>query len=230
MQKWVVAIVSVIISIAYIYFGGGNAPAVPTTTDTLTVARVVDGDTIELSDGRIVRYIGVNTPESVDPRRPHECYGKEASDRNKELVLGKTVRLEKDVSDTDKYGRLLRYVYIDEEMINKTLVAEGFAQAASYPPDIAYQDDFRNLERTARTEGVGLWGACQGDAAVAGEVIREDGCVIKGNINASEEKIYHLPECRHYANTQISEADGEAWFCTEQDAIAAGFRRAGDCD
>ena len=122
------------------------ATAPPTTTQAATasaanleqalVSKVVDGDTIQLSDGRKVRYIGIDTPETVHPSKAVECYGQEASVKNKELVLGKTVGLEKDVSDTDRYGRLLRYVYLDGIMINDLLVKEGFAKASSYPPDV----------------------------------------------------------------------------------------------
>jgi micrococcal nuclease len=125
------------------------------------VKRVVDGDTIVLEDERRVRYLGIDTPETVDPRRPVGCYGQEASVRNKELVEGQTVCLEKDVSDTDKYDRLLRYVYLDSVMINELLVREGFAQVATYPPDVKYQAQLQAAAETARIQGLGLWGeAC----------------------------------------------------------------------
>lgn len=125
-----------------------------------TVSSVVDGDTIVLVGGKRVRYIGVDTPETKHPKKSVECFGKEASARNAELVLGKTVRLEKDVSETDRYGRLLRYVWVDDRMINEQLVAEGFAFARSYPPDIAKQKIFAESEKKAQTTGVGLWSAC----------------------------------------------------------------------
>ena len=100
----------------------------------------------------------MDTPETVDPRRPVQRFGKEASDRNKQLVEGKTVRLEKDVSNTDKYNRLLRYVWVDGKMVNAVLVEEGFARAASFPPDVKHQDLFQRLERQAREAKRGLWG------------------------------------------------------------------------
>ena len=84
--------------------------AATTTAEYYKVARVIDGDTIELENGERVRYIGMDTPETVHPSKPVQCFGKAASAENSKLVSGKTVRLEKDVSDTDKYGRLLRYV------------------------------------------------------------------------------------------------------------------------
>jgi micrococcal nuclease len=127
------------------------------------VIRTVDGDTIVVRlDGRErrVRYIGVNTPESVDPRRPVQCFGKEAAARNHELVAGKSVRLDRDVSDVDQFGRLLRYVFVDDRFVNAELIREGYAQAAPHPPDVKYADLFRDLEREARAAGRGLWKGC----------------------------------------------------------------------
>lgn len=131
----------------------------------VVVRRVVDGDTIELENDEMVRYIGVNTPESVDPRRTVECFGKEASAFNKKLVEGKKVILERDVSDRDKYGRLLRFVYLEDgTFINEVLVREGYAFVATYPPDVSRQDLFRSAEKLARDEKKGLWSetACNG--------------------------------------------------------------------
>lgn len=85
------------------------------------------------------------------------CYGKEASEINKQLVEGKTVELEKDVSETDRYGRLLRYVWLDSVLINEYLVREGYAVSSSYPPDIKYQSIFLQAEELARNEKKGLW-------------------------------------------------------------------------
>lgn len=127
------------------------------------VVRVVDGDTIIVRlDGRDVRvrYIGINAPESADPRREVQCFGKEAAARNEQLVGGKRVRLEKDVSETDQYGRLLRYVYVDGTMVNAVLVQEGYAYAITVPPDVRYAEELRRLEREAREARRGLWGAC----------------------------------------------------------------------
>jgi micrococcal nuclease len=127
------------------------------------VVRVVDGDTIVVHlDGRQqrVRYTGVNTPESVDPRRAVQCFGKEAAARNRALVEGKTVWLEKDVSEADRFGRLLRYVSVDGLLVNAELVREGYARAVTYPPDVRHAERFRTLEREAREAQRGLWGGC----------------------------------------------------------------------
>lgn len=107
-----------------------------------------------------VRYIGIDTPESVDPRKPVQCFAKEATAKNKELVEGSRVGLEKDVSETDRYGRLLRYVYKEDLLVNQLLVTEGYAYAVSYPPDVKYQELFKQAEVKARTENKGLWGTC----------------------------------------------------------------------
>lgn len=131
------------------------------------VKRVVDGDTIELENGDKVRYIGMNTPESVDPRRQVQCFGKEASEFNKNLVEGKKVWLEKDVSETDKYGRLLRLVYLDNPvtnpdalMVNEELVAKGFAGVYTVPPDVKYKDRFLAAQKIAAENKFGLWKSC----------------------------------------------------------------------
>lgn len=129
------------------------------------VTKVTDGDTIELSTGQKVRFVGIDTPETVDPRRPVGCFGKEASNENKKLVEGKKVILEKDVSETDKYNRLLRYVYLplaDGSLlfVNDYLVRAGFAKAYTYPPDVKFNEQFLQAEREARNENRGLWAAC----------------------------------------------------------------------
>jgi len=116
------------------------------------VTQVIDGDTIDVSiDGEIfrVRYIGINAPEWDD-----EC-GREATQANADLVAGREVILVRDVSETDRYGRLLRYVYVDEMMVNAQLVADGWAQAVMYPPDVTYADGFAQLGTEAREGGRG---------------------------------------------------------------------------
>jgi endonuclease YncB( thermonuclease family) len=134
-----------------------------------TVTRVVDGDTIRVEiDGQEyrVRYIGIDTPETVDPRRPVGCFGREASERNRQLVDGKIVGLEKDISETDDFDRLLRYVWVGDLMVNAALVEEGYALASTYPPDVKYADQFASRQTRARESQSGLWGpACEGTAA-----------------------------------------------------------------
>lgn len=135
-------------------------------TETARVVRVVDGDTLVIDRGRgneRLRYIGINAPESVKPDSPVEFMGKEASAANTVLVEGTTLLLEKDVSDVDKFGRLLRYAWLHDGdawlFINLELVREGYAQVVTYPPDVHWTDVLRGAQRTARDGGLGLWGA-----------------------------------------------------------------------
>lgn len=194
-------------------------------TKGVLVTRVIDGDTIEIEGGQKVRYIGIDTPETVDPRTSVQCYGKEAAAKNRELVEGKKVRLEKDITDKDKYNRLLRYVFVGEIFVNRYLVEQGYAFSSTYPPDVEYQELFQKAEKEAREANRGLWGSC-GTVAGTKIVTPETGCVIKGNISSSGEKIYHMPEQRYYNKTVISENKGERWFCSEEEAVKAGWRKS----
>ena len=123
------------------------------TQETVLVTRIVDGDTFEVASGQKVRLIGVDTPEK------DECYFTQASNRLTTHIDNKEVTLLKDVSETDRYGRLLRYVFVGDTLVNTELVSEGYALASAYPPDIAYQDTFEAAEREARSAGRGLWGS-----------------------------------------------------------------------
>lgn len=126
----------------------------------LKVEKVVDGDTIKLENGEVVRYIGIDTPETVHPSEPVQCFGKEASDKNKDLVEGKLVKLEKDITDRDKYGRLLRYVWVGDLFVNDYLVREGYAYVYTYPPDVKYSEQFVQSQKEARENNRGLWAGC----------------------------------------------------------------------
>jgi micrococcal nuclease len=135
------------------------------------VVRVVDGDTIEVRlagspTTERVRLIGIDTPESVDPRTPVECYGPESTERARALLPeGTVVRLERDVEGRDRYDRLLAYVHRAEDdlFVNLALVAEGFAEPLPYPPNTAHAADLAAAANTARAGGLGLWGACGPD-------------------------------------------------------------------
>ena len=146
---------------------GCQAPTEDTTANAITeakVIRVIDGDTIEVNIGGSiykVRYIGIDTPETVHPSKPVECFGKEASGKNRELVEGKIVRLEKDVSETDRYERLLRYVWVDDIFVNDYLVRQGYAYAYTYPPDVKYAEQFAQAQREAEENNRGLWAVCR---------------------------------------------------------------------
>jgi micrococcal nuclease len=150
-----------------------NPPPTPTATapaalpvpnsQPATVTNIVDGDTIDVDiDGQTyrVRYIGMDTPERGGP------YFDEATQANQDLVGGQTVYLVKDVSETDRFGRLLRYVYLaDGTFVNAKLVEDGYAQVASFPPDVAQIDHFLQLQETARNASLGLWALAAADDA-----------------------------------------------------------------
>ena len=139
----------------------GPTPTVPGLVEA-QVIRVVDGDTINvLIDGGEyrLRYIGIDTPELNHPTRGVEPFGPEATEANRELVEGKTVLLEKDVSETDRFGRLLRYVYVGDLMVNEELLRQGMARVATFPPDVKYVDRFLDIQREAQEAGRGLWGS-----------------------------------------------------------------------
>lgn len=143
--------------------------ATSTTQALYLVTRVVDGDTIVVSiDGteQKVRLLGINTPETVDPRKTVECFGKQASEKTKSLLSGSSVRLEADASqgDRDTYGRLLRYVWRDDNLfINESLVSEGYAYEYTYRTPYKYQKEFKATQKDARMHNRGLWapGACK---------------------------------------------------------------------
>lgn len=134
------------------------------------VAKVTDGDTLHVIIGdkdETVRLIGINTPETVDPRRAVECFGQEASDRMKEIAKGKIVKLEYDDSQDlrDTYGRLLAYVYLEDgQMINRKMIADGYAYEYTYMTPYKYQKEFRELQYLAQSAKRGLWSAstCNG--------------------------------------------------------------------
>lgn len=128
-----------------------------------TVVKVTDGDTIRVDfvDGALaqpVRYIGMDAPETVHPTLGVQPFGPEASARNKELVGNKKVCLERDISETDRYDRLLRYAWLpDGRMVNEVLVSEGLATVDTFPPDVKYVERFVADQRQAREANRGLW-------------------------------------------------------------------------
>ena len=138
---------------------------------TFSVAKVIDGDTLDISvsgsDVRI-RLIGLDTPETVDPRKIVQCFGREASDKAKQMLTGTSVHLELDPSQGmyDKYGRVLAYIFLaDDTLFNKYMIAEGYGHEYTYDLPYKYQNDFRAAEKSAREQQKGLWSptSCNGD-------------------------------------------------------------------
>jgi micrococcal nuclease len=164
LTRVLIAIVLAVAAGAAVWPGGGDEPR---EAGEGRVVRVVDGDTIRVVvDGReeAVRYIGIDTPESVKPGSPVECFARRASAFNERLVRGEKVRLVRDVEERDRYGRLLAYVYRarDGLFVNAELVRRGYATVATFPPNVAHEGEFRRLAGKARLSGRGLWGKCEG--------------------------------------------------------------------
>ena len=121
----------------------------------------MDGDTIELTDKRRVRYIGINTPEINFGKGNPQCFATDAARINKELVAGQDIEMEKDVSQTDKYGRLLRFVYADDVLINDFLLRQGYARLEQVPPDTRLSQQFKEAVSEAKENKRGLWKTCE---------------------------------------------------------------------
>jgi micrococcal nuclease len=142
---------------------GGEAGVAINGSAQARVVRVVDGDTVEVSiggDEEDVRYIGIDTPETVKPGEPVQCYGPQASAANHELVDDRAVRLDFDRELRDVYGRLLAYVYVGDRLINEELLAGGYARTLEIKPNTAMAGRFAAVEERAGEAGKGLWGAC----------------------------------------------------------------------
>jgi micrococcal nuclease len=182
---------------------------------SLTVTEVVDGDTIKLDDGRTIRYIGLDAPEEG------ECFNEEAEKINRDLVLGKQVRLETDTNEMDRFGRYLAYVYLregEEIFVNQELLKQGAGEFFLDTVNLRYQEVLIQAAEEAHKEKRGLWQACAPDP--------EFGCQIKGNLDRLDKRWYHLPGFRHYETTEVNLEHGDRWFCTEEEAIVAGFEKA----
>ena len=189
------------------------------------VRRVIDGDTVELSDGTHVRLIGIDTPESGD------CYSDQSTNTLKELVEGKNVKLEMDVQEKDKYGRTLAYLYLENTFLNEKMLEDGAAKLLTIPPDVKYANVFIEAQNKARNNKLGLWAdnLCNSTLNIEREIqssISNNGCKIKGNISVSGEKIYHSPGQRYYEKTKIEPEKGEVWFCSVNEAESSAWRKS----
>lgn len=211
------------------------------------VASVIDGDTIVIDyfgSEEYLRLIGVNTPEVDGPYTEEECYGAEASAFTKSLLEGQWITIESDGTqpDRDKYNRLLRYVYLAGVDFGDYIIDEGYGYEYTYGVPYLKQEEYKESQSAAKNANKGLWASCyvsksDDDAApieegnTANEVVHvygENGdCNIKGNISYSTgEKIYHMPWQENYWDTVISPEYGERWFCSEEEAVSAGWRKA----
>ena len=202
-----------------------------------------------------VRYLGIEIPSEGTPAMD-TLLAERALQYNRFLVEGRTVELEQGASEKDPQGRLLRYVYVDGEMVNKALLVSGYAVVADFPPDLRERPAFAVAEESARRDQRGVWEPPrppdgQGTPTATptpvqsfpggtlpvppGALGRNTKCdysgsaipVIKGNVDPrTQERIYHVPGGLFYSTTEVSESDGDRWFCTEEEALAAGWERS----
>jgi micrococcal nuclease len=205
-----------------------------------TVVRVVDGDTIivKLENGQEerVRLLLVDTPESVHPNKPIQPFGLESSEFAKELMrVGETIKLEMDVSERDRYGRLLAYVWVGDKMFNELLLEKGLARVAYvFAPNTRHVDRFYEIQKKAQQQAIGIWSienyatdsgfnedVVIEEEAAAAPSLSCDNPTIKGNHSSNGELIYHVPGGQYYERT-----NPEEMFCTEEEAEAVGYRKS----
>jgi len=179
--------------------------------EVVLVERVVDGDTLVVAGGKYVRLYGLDAPEY-----PQGCMGDAAKERLEEVVLGKEVRVEE--FGEDNFGRILGYVFWEDVFINMTMVEEGLAKQDGDKGDLA--SVILDAEAEAKKLGKGIWRYC----------VSDQGCEIKGNVRRDKgTSIYHLPNCYNWEKVVVDESKGDRWFCSEEEAVAAGFIKSEDC-
>ncbi|MBU1046385.1 thermonuclease family protein [Patescibacteria group bacterium] len=219
------------------------------------VVEVIDGDTFKVegddesplektvvSDdlsqtGQVsVRILNIAAPDKG------ECYFEESRDALKELIEGKEVKLRKDVSGVDKFGRLLRHVFLpsgmedeDDLLVAQYMVENGFAKAIPVVPDFEYKRYLAQMENKAIAGELGVWGNCEELPKYFGDVtdiqVEDSECVIKGNISTENPtKFYFLPNCAPYSQIKIDAERGERYFCSEEEAEEAGFTKSATCN
>jgi len=182
--------------------------------DQNMVVRVIDGDTFDLKDGRRIRLLGIDAPE-IDL-----CGGSQAKKLLEELVLGKRVKIKE--GDYRDYGRIMALVYVNNLLANEVILKQGWARPlyAKNPE----KEKLISAYSEAKNKKRGIFEKCQKKDPI------DLNCPIKGNIDSNtKKKFYHLPNCYHYKETIISLDLGEKFFCTEDEAILAGFKKAAGC-
>ncbi|WP_137789969.1 thermonuclease family protein [Bacillus sp. E(2018)] len=210
------------------YLGSEDGTRIP-----VKVEKVVDGDTIKVRvDGKLetVRFLLIDTPESVHPTKPVQPFSKEASTFTRDMLEEASVELELGIGERDKYGRLLAYVYADGKNVQENLLKNGLARVAYvFEPNTKYVDEYDRIQKQAQKEGLGIWSienyvqeeGYHSEEEEQPEKATTQECTIKGNISSSGDKIYHLESGRYYKITKP-----EKWFCTEKEAVDSGFRKS----
>jgi len=178
----------------------------------ILVSRIIDGDTFVSSQKETIRLAGVDAPEY-----PHECLSLEAKEKLAQLINGQEVKIEP--VKRGKFNRTVAFVFKDNLLVDRILVQQGLGRANQI--ESPYQGEILAAEEEAQELARGIWGpACQ----------PPKNCRIKGNYRRDRKtKIYHLPECYNYEKIVINEEEGDRWFCSEEEAIKAGFVKSKDC-
>jgi len=202
-----------VVWVLFVLLGFGACDARLSAAERAKVKRINDGDTVQLADGRSVRYIGVNAPEIDHVRNTAQPFGFEARTRNAELVAGKTVRLEFDIERLDDYGRTLAYVFLpDGSMVNERLLQEGLAFCLFTPPDVKYESRLLAAQRAAMRARRGLW---QNWREAEGRYV--------GNRNSRRFHLANCPEAKRIApRNRIT-------FSKRWDAFWAGYAPSREC-
>lgn len=207
-------------------------------TNFIYSAKVVDGDTFDTNTGDRVRIALIDAPET------NECFGKESTIELEKLLQGKRLATEKDITSKDNFGRYVRHVWIVGEnkdepniLVSKYLLEKGYARY-SLDKSISYRSVLVNAEKEAQTKLLGMWGQCPGIplSVSSNRKIEENvppndpKCIIKSNISdLGFGKKYFLPGCPNYDKIKIDPSKGESYFCTEEEAVKAGFVKSESC-
>jgi micrococcal nuclease len=195
----------------------GMALTIASTARAEKVARVIDGDTIVLTNGTTIRYIGVDSPESHDPTKPVEFMSAEATEHNRRLVEGRDVHLKYDMQRLDKHGRTLAYVYVDTLFVNADMVRSGCARVLTISPDVRYASYFLACQQQAREAGRDVWSQSAAHAFVSTQPVID---TAKYYITKSGSK-YHRGGCKYLSKSAIE--------ITRNDAITRGYDACSSC-
>jgi len=206
---------SFLLNLFFIFKQYRNSLLKKTNRVEVVVKKVIDGDTIDTTDGERLRLYEINAPEY-----PKDCLGIDAKDRMEDLVLNKKISLEK--TGKDNFGRILAYVYLDKLLINEVMTEEGLAYFEKRKMLTENSLIIEQSQDKAKQAGRGVWSSyCQ---------TKNEGCLIKGNFRiAKHTRIYHNPDCYNYDRITIKPGTSDRWFCTEEEAIKAGFVKSKDC-
>ena len=202
----VLIIMGILLLVGSTKFSGFSVQTISSVKEESFVMRVIDGDTVVLANNETVRMSGINTPETG------ECYYQEAKDRLNELVINKTVLLESDRTDRGKYGRLLRYIYVDNVSVNFLLVEEGYARVYDkYKEDTKYYTQMKLLEAPVKEAEIGVWGC----------VDRTEMCAYAASKNS---ELYHTSGCKYAKKIK---SDNLLCFSSSEEAESAGHKFSG---